>query len=118
MLNSFSVRLIKASKHTVNGMVDLWQREEAFRLEVVLLLILMPIIFCLSVPSSLKLLLVLLLFLTLVVETINSAIETVVDRISLEINTQSRIAKDMGSAAVGMTILMNVIAWIYALFFA
>jgi diacylglycerol kinase (ATP) len=57
-----------------------------------------------------------LLMLILVVETINSAIETVVDRISLERHVQSRIAKDMGSAAVGLVILMNVVTWIYVLF--
>jgi len=69
----------------------------------------------LHIHDILRVLMLLLLFLLFVVETINSAIEVVVDRISLEIHEQSRLAKDMGSTAVGITILMNIVVWAYAI---
>ena len=54
--------------------------------------------------------------LLLVVEVLNSALENIVDRISLDIHPQSKVIKDMGSAAVGLTILMNLIAWGFAIY--
>jgi diacylglycerol kinase (ATP) len=111
--NKFS--LARAILHTLQGIRDLWRHERAFRLEIYILLILAPIISILNISVLFKLTLVLLLLFTMVVEAINSAIEAVVDRISMEIHEQSRLAKDMGSAAVGITLFMNAMAWIYAL---
>lgn len=110
-------RIFRAAKYTADGIKSLWLREEAFRQELLLVIVLMPIIFFLTISGAVKLILISLLLLILVIETINSAIETIIDRISLEINPESRIAKDLGSAAVGITLLMNLIAWIYVIFF-
>ncbi len=107
-------RLFRAAKNSVDGLKVLWV-EEAFRLEVIILLIALPVIFFLPVTGSLKLLLLLLLILLLVVEAINSAIEAIIDRISLDYHPQSRKAKDIGSAAVLLVLIMNVIAWIYVI---
>ena len=112
-LNSF--RLYRATKNTIDGLKILWCKEQAFRQEIYVSIILIPIIFFLSISPTLKLLLILLLFFLLLVETINSAIEVIIDRISLDINPQSKMAKDMGSAAVAIAILMNMIAWVYSL---
>jgi diacylglycerol kinase (ATP) len=114
MQNIFS--RVKALKNTFQGLLALWQNEQAFRLEIYLSLVLTPIIFMLSIPVLLKLMLALLLLFLLLVEAINSAIEAVVDRISLEIHPQSALAKDMASAAVGIAILMNILVWIYAVY--
>lgn len=111
--NKFSAA--KAVMHTLQGVRDLWQHERAFRLEIYILLILAPVIYILNVSVLFKLTLVLLMLFTMVVEAINSAIEAVVDRISMEIHEKSRLAKDMGSAAVGITLVMNVLMWGYAL---
>ena len=108
--------LVRASKNTLDGMKVLWQQEQSFRAEIYLSMFLIPCIFFIKVPSFVKLVLVLLLFLMLVVEALNSAIEAVIDRISLERHPQSKIAKDLGSAAVGMTQCMNVVAWAYAVY--
>lgn len=110
------IRLIKATRYSAHGIKALWRKEQAFRLEIVLSVILTPIIFSLPIASLLKLALILLLFLVLVVEAINSALEVIVDRISLEIHEQSKIAKDMGSAAVALVVLMNLGTWLYVAF--
>lgn len=114
----FAFRWIRATKNSLDGIEVLWKKEQSFRQEVAVLSIALPIITFLHIPSELKLLLVLLLILVLVVEAINSAVETVVDRISTEIHAKSRIAKDMGSSAVCITIMMNVIAWVYVIYYA
>lgn len=113
-------RLINACYNTADGLKVLWQEEQAFRQEVILTIVLMPVIFLLGFSINLKIILIALLLLLLVVETLNSALENVIDRISLDIHPQSKIVKDLGSTAVGLTILMNVIAWglaVYGLFY-
>lgn len=109
-------RILTAIKHSADGIRILWMSEQAFRQEAYLSLILFPIIIFLHLEPFVKMTLVLLLLLLLAMETVNSAIETIVDRISLEIHEQSRNAKDMGSAAVSIVIIMNIVAWIYALY--
>jgi len=115
MKESSIFKRVKAIKHTFQGVLALWQHEQAFRLEIYICLILAPVIFLLAIPGFLKLMLVLLLLFLLLVEALNSAIEAVVDRISLERHPQSGLAKDMGSAAVGIAIVMNVVAWAYVI---
>jgi diacylglycerol kinase (ATP) len=109
-------RVARSIVSTIHGMKALWRLEHAFRLEIYASILFAPFLFVLSIPSSLKLLLVLLFMLLWVIEALNSAVEAVVDRISLEIHAQSKLAKDMGSAAVSMTIVMNIIAWVYAFY--
>ena len=108
-------RLIRATRNTLDGIKVLWRNERSFRQELYLSVIVLPMIIFMNISSLLKLLLGLLLLLLLTVETLNSALEAVVDRISLETHVQSKMAKDMGSAAVGIVIVMNIIAWVYAL---
>lgn len=111
-------RIIRALKNSLDGIKALWHKDTAFRQEVYLNIIIIPVILILNIHHLLKIILILLLLQLLVTEAVNSAIETIIDRISLEINPQSKMAKDIGSAAVGLVFLMNIIAWIYTLFFA
>ena len=115
-MSSSRYRLIRATFHTVDGLKVLWKNEQAFRQEIYLCVVLIPACLMLHISDLLKLFLVLLLLFLVVVEIINSALEAVVDRISLENHVQSKIAKDMGSAAVGIAIIMNIIAWVYAIY--
>jgi diacylglycerol kinase (ATP) len=108
-------RIFKATKHSWDGLKALWF-EKAFRQEIYLCIILTPFIFLLPISGEIKLLLFLLLLLLLVIEALNSAIEAVVDRISLERHPHSKLAKDAGSAAVFLVLAMNAVAWVYALF--
>jgi diacylglycerol kinase (ATP) len=109
-------RLLRATKHSLAGIKALWQHEQAFRLEIILGAILLPLIFFPAFAALQKMILSLLFLLLLVVEALNSALEAVVDRISLEPHPQSKIAKDMASAAVALVIFMNVLAWVFVLF--
>lgn len=111
-------RLVRAAHNSLDGIRALWSREAAFRQEMYLCIILSPLIWLLSIPHLVKLILILLLLLLLAVEALNSALEAAIDRISFEIHEQSKIAKDMGSAAVLLVILMNIIAWVYSLYVA
>lgn|GEM_PF-3524420 len=107
--------LARAIKNSVQGLLALWRNEKAFRVEIILSLPMLLLMFFLDISSFMRLMLVLLLLFLLLVEALNSAIEAVVDRISLEIHEQSRLAKDMGSAAVGIALFMNIVMWAYAI---
>ena len=110
-------RWLKATRNTADGMKALW-KERAFREEIYFATIGLIVIFFAPFSSLLKLILILLLMLLLIVEGINSAIEAIVDRISKDIHPLSKIAKDIGSATVAMAIVMNIIAWCFAIYSA
>jgi len=105
-------RLVDATLYSARGIRACWQHEAAFRQEVLLLLVLLP--FSLFVARSIEqwLLLVLPLFLLLIVELLNTAVENVVDRIGHEMHDLSGRAKDMGSAAVLICLLMTGLSWV------
>lgn len=104
-------RLIDATGYSWKGILAAYRHEAAFRQELLLVLILFPMSFWVATDPIQWILLVLPLLLVLVVELLNSAIESVVDRISDEAHTLSGQAKDMGSAAVLFSLLMIVASW-------
>lgn len=102
-------RIINATGYSVAGLKTAFSNEAAFRSIVYLNIILIPIALLLPVTAVEKTLLILVCLLSLIIELFNSAIEAIVDRISLEYNELSKNAKDLGSAAqfIGLwTILM------------
>lgn len=108
-------RWLKASRNTADG-IKVLLHERAFREELFFGAIGLVLIYFLPFAALMKLLLVLLIMLLLVVEALNSAIEAVVDRISADIHPLSKAAKDIGSATVAMVIVMNIVAWGFALY--
>ena len=108
-------RIFRASINAASGLKACWLNESAFRQEVVLCLILYPFLFFINVTSLEKALLFSSLTLVLIVELINSAIENTVNRIGLEHNELSGLAKDMGAAAVMLTIFMMIGVWLCVL---
>lgn len=102
-------RLWNAFFYTLDGLRAAYQHEDAFRQEVWLAIILIPLALFLPVPGLGHAVMVGSVLLVLIVELINSAIEAAIDRISLENHNLSKRAKDIGSAAV-MIALINVIA--------
>ena len=104
-------RVIRATGFSIQGLKSAWKNEAAFRQELVLAAIMLPI--ALFVDASLveRVLLILGLFLVLIVELINSAIEAVVDRISDEHHPLSGQAKDIASAAVFMSLMFCGLTW-------
>ncbi len=102
-------RLLNAFFYTLDGLSAAYRHEDAFRQEVWLAAIMLPLALFLPVPGLGRALMVASVLLVLIVELINSAIEAAIDRISLENHSLSKRAKDIGSAAV-MIALINVIA--------
>lgn len=102
-------------KYSFDGIRVLWFKEQSFRLEIYVSMIAAPLALYLPFSNVYKLILLLLMLLVLTTEIINSAIEVVVDRISIDIHPQSKFAKDLGCASVSMIVLMNGIAWCFAI---
>ncbi|OOE98952.1 diacylglycerol kinase [Salinivibrio sp. MA351] len=104
-------RIFKATEFSIQGLKAAWKNEAAFRQEVVLVLILVPFALLMPIALLTKLILIGSLLLILIVELINSAIEAVVDRVGKEHHELSGQAKDIGSAAVLLTLILAVVTW-------
>lgn len=109
-------RLVAAFRNSVAGFGDVWRGEEAFRLEVVIFLLSIPAAFWLGDSTFSIAVLIVSVLLVLIVEVLNSAIEAVVDRIGPERHELSRMAKDLGSLAVLLAMLIPGILWLAALY--
>ncbi len=105
-------RLIKATRYSIAGFKAAWQNEAAFRQECGLLLITIPLAWWLGNTGLDRVLLIGSVLSVMIVELINSAIEAVVDRIGAEIHPLSARAKDLGSAAVLLSLIWAIIIWI------
>lgn len=104
-------RILNAAGYSLAGLRDAYRGEAAFRQLLLLNGVLLPLAFLLDVTRSERLLLILMPLLALVVELLNSAIEATVDRISLSLHPLSKRAKDMGSAAQFITLVMITLTW-------
>lgn len=111
-------RLRSAFGYSLHGLRACYRNEEAFRQEVVLFFILLPILLILPVSGVTKIVLLLANTLVLIVELLNSAIEAIVDKVSPEFNSLAKRAKDMGSAAIFLCLLVAAAAWATALYSA
>jgi diacylglycerol kinase (ATP) len=104
-------RIFSAFFYSIDGFRAAWMHEHAFRQEVMVAVPGIVIALLLPVSRYEKLALIGVLLLVLVVELLNSAIEAVVDRVSLDRHSLSKNAKDLGSAAVMLTFLMALVTW-------
>ena len=104
-------RVLNATRYSRDGLRAAWQHEDAFRQELVLAAIMIPTALLLPVTLLDKLLLVGVVVLVLIVELLNTAIEAAIDRDSLEINPLGKRAKDYGSAAVMLSLLLAGGTW-------
>lgn len=104
-------RLIEATGHSLRGIKACWKHETAFRLDVLLCLILSALSFFVAVSTTQWLALIAPLFLLLIVELLNSAVEATVDRIGREHHEMSGRAKDSSSAAVMLCLILIATTW-------
>ncbi|WP_299021095.1 diacylglycerol kinase [uncultured Photobacterium sp.] len=109
-------RVIDATGYSIQGLKATWKYEEAFRMEMILLPILTCITFFMPVTKLEQLSMVASLVLVIIVELLNSAVEAVVDRIGHEHHELSGRAKDIGSAAVFVAMLLAGFTWLVVLF--
>jgi diacylglycerol kinase (ATP) len=114
--NQTGWRRIKNSLHfSLDGLRACYTGEEAFRQEVWLAAVLMPLAILLPISALSTASLIASVLLVMIVEILNSAVEAVVDRISKDHHFLSKKAKDMGSAAVFLSLVNVVIVWVCVL---
>ena len=104
-------KLFCAFIYSAKGLKACYQSEFAFRLEIWLAIVLIPIGYFLGESEVERVLLIVPIFIVLIVEMLNSAIEAVVDRISMERHELSGYAKDVASAAVLLSLIIFLVTW-------
>ncbi|WP_373082278.1 diacylglycerol kinase [Zhongshania sp.] len=104
--------VLDAYKYSLKGLRAAWRHEVAFRQEIVLATLLLPLALWLGTNASERALLIGSVVIVIVVELLNSAIEAIVDRISTELHPLSGQAKDLGSAAVMLSMLLCLSCWV------
>lgn len=105
-------RLVNALRYSMRGLGHAFRKESAFRQELALAVVLVPLALWLSVTPVERVALIGSVLLVLIVELINSSVEAVVDRISLERHELSGRAKDLGSAAVFVALVLCALTWL------
>lgn len=105
------VRVVKAARNSLQGLVAVWRSEEAFRQELWLFLPLVALAVWLDVSVVERLLLIGSLVLVLLMELVNTALEYVVDRISTDLHPLSGSIKDVGSALVMVALGFALLVW-------
>jgi diacylglycerol kinase (ATP) len=104
-------RLVNALFYSLSGLRLAFLHESAFRQEVALAAVLVPIACVIDVSAVERVLLIASVLLLFVVELLNSSVEAAIDRIGLDIHSLSKRAKDLGSAAVLIALVMLAITW-------
>lgn len=110
-------RVWNALGYSLAGFADAYRHESAFRQEVVLAAVLIPLSLVLPASGAGHALMAGSILLVLLVELLNSAVEAAVDRISLENHLLAKRAKDIGSAAVLLSLIHVAVVWVLVLFF-
>lgn len=109
-------RILNAFKFSYDGFVATFKSEEAFRQDIIICMILTPIAIFLPITLIEKLFLFSTLFLIVMAELINTAIEMTIDRISEELHPLSKIAKDIGSCIVLVSFMYLILVWALILY--
>lgn len=111
MRNQPKYNFFKNTTYALNGLVDIIKNESSFKLELVCAVILLPCLFFVDISLVEKLLLFITFMNVLIAEAINSAIERVVDLVTLKHNSMAGRAKDVGSTVVFLSISVAIVTW-------
>ena len=109
-------RILNATSYSLAGFKAAFQNEAAFRQIILINALLIPLSFFMPVSRVEQVLMIVVCLLAIIVELINSAIEAVVDRVSMAQHPLSKNAKDMGSAAQFVALTIIAITWVMILF--
>jgi diacylglycerol kinase (ATP) len=109
-------RIWNAFFYSIAGLRAAYKHEDAFRQEVLLAFVLVPAAFLMPASGAGKALMIASVLLVLIVELLNSAVEAAVDRISLDQHRLAKRAKDIGSAAVMISLMNVAMVWSLVLF--
>ena len=110
--NKGITRAFRAAVNSWNGLVFAVREESAFRQELTLASLLIPLSFVLPVSPAEHIILFGSVILVLIVELLNSSVEAAIDRISFEKHDLSQRAKDFGSAAVMLALILCLFSWV------
>lgn len=113
--NKGITRLVRAFGYSVDGLKSSFAREAAFRQEAMAALVMVPLSFFVTSDGVERALLIAVVLLVMITELLNSAIEAVVDRAGLERHPLAKHAKDAGSAAVLLALILAGIVWLAVL---
>lgn len=116
MRNQPKYHFFKNTRYALAGLRDVIANESSFKIELALFFILQLLVVFLPLSITEKMVLSASLFVPLIVEVLNSAIERVVDLVTIEHHELAKKAKDAGSAAVFLSITFVLMVWIYMLF--
>lgn len=108
-------RLLNATRYSLSGLAAAARHEEAFRQELILAAVLVPLAWWIGRSGVERALLAGSVLVVLIVELLNSAVEATVDRISLEDHLLAKRAKDIGSAAVMLSLVTAALVWLLVL---
>lgn len=108
-------RLLNAARYSTEGFVSAYRHEDAFRKEVLIAAVLIPLACWLDVTGVERALMIASVLLVLIVELLNSAVEAAVDRVSFENHRLAKRAKDIGSAAVCLALVSVGAVWLAVL---
>ncbi len=109
-------RVYNAFFYSMDGFKAAWENEEAFRQESILALVLIPIAFWLGESSLQVSLLIFSVLVVLITELLNTGVEAAIDRIGIERHDLSKRAKDIGSAAVFVSLTALTVVWGFAIY--
>lgn len=104
-------RLLNAFRYSFDGLKAAYKNEDAFRQEVLLAAVLIPLTFVLEHSAMGRAMMLGSVFLVIIVELLNTAVEATVDRISLDNHLLAKRAKDIGSAAVMLSLVNLIVVW-------
>ena len=116
MRNQPKYNFFKNTSYALKGLIDLIKNETSFKIELIVTIILIPVIIFIDTNLTNKAILFITLMGMILAEAINSAIERVVDLVTLEHHPMAGRAKDVGSTIVFISISIFVITWLIILF--
>jgi diacylglycerol kinase (ATP) len=104
-------QILRAARYSAQGLKAAWRFESSFRLEIYMLIVLMPLAFCLGRSALERAILAAVLILVPTMELMNGALEAIVDKTTPEHHELAGRAKDMGSAAVTGCMMIVLLVW-------
>lgn len=116
MRNQPKYNFFKNTTYALKGLVDILKTENSFKIELVIVLVLLPFLILIDIGLVEKVIMFITLMGMLIAEAINSAIERVVDLVTLEHNKMAGRAKDVGSSVVFLSIAVFVTVWFFLLY--
>lgn len=104
--------LVKNASYALDGLVHACKTETSFKLELLIALAVLPLIYFMPFELIYKLILLMTYFMIMIAELLNSAVENVVDLVTNEIHPLAKTAKDIGATAVLFALILHTLCWL------